>query len=309
MQPLPPSFVTTINSVFEAEGRAWLAELPTLLQTYADRWELTLGAPFDLSYNYVCAATRRDGTPVVLKSGVPDTALTCEIEALRHWDGQGAVALLEDDATAGVFLLEQLVPGTTLRGMADSGDAGDDAATRHAATVMAALWRPAPTTHTFPTTQQWANDLGDLRAHFDGGSGPFPPVLVDRAEQLFVDLLSSAAEPVLLHGDLHHENILAADRAPWLAIDPKGVVGEPAYEVGALLRNPDIADWPDLPRRQARRIDILAEMLKIDRARLTGYGLAQAILSAWWYLEDHDAVSDIALATATSLNDLPASYW
>ena len=96
-------------------------------------------------------------------------------------------------------------------------------------------------------------------------------------------------EAALLHGDLHHHNILAAGRQPWLAIDPKGIVGEPAYEVGALLRNP----MPELlqserPKRLlARRLDILSERLGFERERLVGWGTAQAVLAAWWSLEDH----------------------
>src|SRR5690606_21934726 len=162
MQPLPPDFITTIIATFGERGRAWLADLPDLLTHCAERWELSLGAPFDLSYNYVCAATRHDGTtggdgtPVVLKIGVPNRELTCEITALRHWAGRGAVMLLEADAAAGAMLLERLTPGTTLRRMVDSGDAGDDAATREAARVMAALWQPPPADHAFPTAAQWA---------------------------------------------------------------------------------------------------------------------------------------------------------
>jgi streptomycin 6-kinase len=125
-----------------------------------------------------------------------------------------------------------------------------------------------------------------LRAEFGGGVGPFPPRLVEQAERLFAELLGSMETPVLLHGDLHHWNILAADRRPWLAIDPKGVVGEPAYEVGALLRNKlDVA--PNISRLTMRRIDQLAEALGFDRQRLVGWCLAQAVLSAWWSYEDH----------------------
>jgi len=94
------------------------------------------------------------------------------------------------------------------------------------------------------------------------------------------------AAPVLLHGDLHHENILAATRQPWLAIDPKGIVGEPAYEVGALLRN-RLDAAPDLRPLQARRLDQLAEALQLDRQRLLSWSVAQAVLSAWWSYEDH----------------------
>jgi streptomycin 6-kinase len=114
------------------------------------------------------------------------------------------------------------------------------------------------------------------------------------------------AEPVLLHGDLHHENILAAGRQPWLAIDPKGLAGEPAYEIGALLRNPipQLYTWPDLDRITARRIDQLAEELTLDRERLIGWGLAQAVLSAWWNVEDHGREWDDCLILAEILAKL-----
>jgi streptomycin 6-kinase len=91
------------------------------------------------------------------------------------------------------------------------------------------------------------------------------------------------AEPVLLHGDLHHWNILTSEREPWLALDPKGVVGEPGYEIGPLLLNPTLQPGHVL----ARRIDQLAEELGLDRERLLGWGLAHAVLSAWWSVEDH----------------------
>jgi streptomycin 6-kinase len=91
-----------------------------------------------------------------------------------------------------------------------------------------------------------------------------------------------------LHGDLHHENILQAQRQPWLAIDPKGVVGEPAYEVGALLRNmaPRLLKGSQPSQIVARRAGILSEELGFDRTRLLGWGLAQAVLAAWWCIED-----------------------
>ena len=107
---------------------------------------------------------------------------------------------------------------------------------------MRELWRPLPPDSQFPTASQWAAGLSDLRKTFEGGTGPFPARLVEQAESLFRELLGSAEPSVLLHGDLHHFNILAGQRRPWLAIDPKGMAGEPAYEVGALLRNPDAAN-------------------------------------------------------------------
>src|SRR5579859_7333229 len=105
-------------------------------------------------------------------------------------------------------------------------------------------------------------------------------------------------EPMLLHGDLHHDNILMAGRQPWLAIDPKGLVGEPAYETGALLRNAlaRVFSASQPQRVLARRVDQLAAELGLDRVRICGWGLAQAVLSVWWGIEDSGYVSNEMIA-------------
>src|SRR5207245_1532988 len=135
-----------------------------------------------------------------------------------------------------------------------------------------------------------------------------PADLVEEAERLFAELIPSMAEPpVLLHGDLHHENIVSAERQPWLALDPKGLVGEPAYEVGALLRNqlPEPLDVPETSRILARRIDQLSEELGFERSRLRDWGLAQAVLSAWWSYEDHGYGWEPAITCAELLAAVP----
>jgi len=108
---------------------------------------------------------------------------------------------------------------------------------------------------------------------------------------------------VLLHGDLHHENILAAQRQPWLAIDPKGIIGEAAYETGSWLRNPypGLMKLPQPGRTLARRIDQFAEKLGFERARIRDWAVAQAVLSVWWGIEDFGYVEDEALAIAELL--------
>ena len=177
--------------------------------------------------------------------------------------------------------------------------ADDDEATRIATRVMRALWRPVPVEHSFPTVARWAAGLQRLRTRFNGTTGPLPQKLVETAEALFAELLTSMDSPVVLHGDLHHWNILSAEREPWLALDPKGLVGEPAYEVGAWLRN----QWVG-PARSARRIAIMAEELSVDRQRLVGWGVAQAVLSAWWSIEDHGHGWEEAIACAEMLAEI-----
>jgi streptomycin 6-kinase len=281
MTNIPPEFARTMQEVYGPAGVDWLDRLPALLAYCEQRWSLRVMPPFaPLSYNY---------------------ELMTEIEALRLYDGRGVAQLLDADRERGVLLLERLAPGTPLSRLAD-----DEQATSIAAGVMRQLWRPAPPEHPFPTVAKWALGLGRLREHFGGDTGPFPARLVEEAESLFAELLASASEQVLLHGDLHHDNILAAEREPWLAIDPKGLVGERAYEVGALMRNqlpqPLTGDYAS--RFLARRLDQLTEELGLERARLHGWSLAQAVLSAWWSFEDHGYGWEPAMALAELLSEM-----
>jgi streptomycin 6-kinase len=297
---LPEALVHTVSATWGEVGEDWLARLPGILAACAERWALTVGAPRELSYHYVVEVVRDDGTRAILKLGVPRDDLTTEIAALRHFDGRGAVRLLDAESALGAMLLERVEPGNPL---AELAEWDDERATAIAADVMQRLWRPLPREHEFPTVADWAAGLGGLRERFDGGTGPLPARLVARAEALFAELLASMGEQVLLHGDLHHDNILAATREPWLAIDPKGVAGERAYEAGALLRNllPALLALPEPGRILTRRIDQLAELLGCERERLRAWAVAQAVLAAWWSVEDGTALDDGLIAVAELL--------
>jgi streptomycin 6-kinase len=301
MTAIPTAFAQTILAMYDEQGAAWLQQLPSLLTAYAQRWTLQLGTPFSLSYNYVLPATRADGRAVVVKAGYPSTELHNEMAALRLYTGDGMVQLLDFDQEQGIMLLERLQPGDMLSTLAD-----DEEATIIAAAVMRQLWRPAPANHTFPTVAKWAQGLHRHRARFAGGVGPLPERLFEQAESLFRDLLAMNEPPLLLHGDLHHFNILRAQRQPWLAIDPKGLVGDPAYELGAFLYNPvpELGTRPDLARILRRRIALLAEHLGFDRARICGWGVAQAVLSACWTIEDHGQGWDYTIAIGERLAKL-----
>lgn len=283
---IPPDFTAHMLEMYGDAGRDWLDHLPAILADCAARWQLTLARPFPLSYNYVTAATRADGTPVVLKVGYPNPELLSEIAALRVYDGRGVCRLLAANEAQGAFLLERVLPGVTLNTLPD-----DDAATIIAAQVMGQLWQPAPANHAFPSLARWTEAILQLRPHFGGATGPFPARLVDTAVSLRAELLADDVTPLLLHGDCHHYNVLTAQRQPWLAIDPKGVVGDPAYEPSTLLYNPiqTFPFRPDMPHLLRRRLDILAETLGIDRARLLRWGIVQNVLSVWWSVEDNES--------------------
>src|SRR5216684_1656264 len=295
---IPDNFRRDMIVMHGEEAIAWLERLPAILANCERRWSLTIGPPFALTFNYVAPAVRADGTQVVLKVCSLTDEFPQQPEALRLVDGHGMVRLLECDPAEEIMVLERLVPGTFLRNVED-----DDVSTSIAASIMRKIWRPVPEKHPFKTVQDWGKGFDRLRQYYGGGTGPFPKALLEEAETLYRELSASMVEPVLLHGDLHHENILAAEREPWLAIDHKGLVGEPAYEVGAWLRNPmpQLLDMPQPGRILARRIDQLAEELGFDRARLRDWGLAQAMLSAWWSMEDSGELSIFSITCAELL--------
>lgn len=290
MLTLPDFFVQRLTTAF-ADGAAWLDALPDLLTRLAAQWQLTLGDPVaGLSYNYVAEATLADGTAVILKCGVPNRELFTEMDALAVYDGRGAVRLLAADRANAAMLLERVMPGTELSTMAD-----DAAATRIAARVMRQLWLNVPTTHSFPTLADWAQVFGRVRQM---GNTAMPLRLLDKAERLFADLSASAAAPVLLHGDLHHFNMLDGGNGRWLAIDPKGVIGEAAFEPARFLHNPypHLLHDPQLSATILQRVAIFAEMLGMEKQRLLGWGFIDAMFSTCWCIEEGDDCTDQMMA-------------
>jgi streptomycin 6-kinase len=279
---LPDEFVRNITHVLGERGRAWIDGLPALLDTCAREYGLTLGEPFELSYNYVVRARRADGMDVVLKLSPHGDDFRRELIATRHYDGHGMARLLEGDADRGIALLERLLPGTMLL---DSGD-DDERQTEIAADVMRELLREPPANHGLPTPQDWFVAFEKHRAEH-GGAGPLPQRIFEQGEATYRDLLASTERVALLHGDLHHYNILSAQRSPWLAIDPQGLVGDPVFEVGAFFGNPfDVLDRPGPARLLERRTHILSERLGFDRERVIAWGLAYQTLSAVWSAEN-----------------------
>jgi len=290
----PQTFVNNIRVSFGAEGERWLADLPHLLDQAAQKWQLTLGEPFLLSYNYVCAATRADGSDVVLKLGVPNRELHSELAALRLFNGNGAVRLLAADEEKSMFLLERLRPGRMLVDLQD-----DERATHIAAEVMRRLWRAAPADADaagFIQLSAWFGELSKLRPRFRGGTGPFPKELVERVESLLPELFDDAAPPILMHGDFHHYNILSSGES-WVIIDPKGVIGPRGYECGPFLVNPwgDFSQHPDADKITMRRIAILSEYLGLEREQILHWGICHSLLSAWWDLADDNTGGEYSM--------------
>ncbi len=184
---LPPVFITNITNTFGENGRRFLDDLPMLLANASLRWDLVVGDPFLLSYNYVCAATRVDGSPAVLKVGVPNVELTSEINALKEYDGHGACILYESDPEIGMLLLERLLPGTMLATLQD-----DDRATEIAADVLVAIQRPAPGGIGFLSLRAWFDELKNFARASAGAPVLFPK---DRSGPLRLFCLTCSPNP------------------------------------------------------------------------------------------------------------------
>ncbi len=277
----PPQFAQRVEGAFGERGRVFLRALPTLIKEAEIRWQLRdLRAEAKLSYNYI-AYGRSGDMQVVLKVGVPDAELTSEIHALRHFAGRGAVRLIDSDAGRGMLLVERLMPGTQLTSLSNDAEA-----TQIAAEVMLALLRPAPEDARLLQLSDWFKGFERFRLK-NGGAGPLPPALFEAAEKVGREILEEEHRPTLLHGDLHHFNILSS-RGRWVAIDPKGVVGPAAYEVGPFLVNPwgEINKRPDAAEALRTRVAILGEMLGIEKQRIRRCGMTHAVLSALWSIEE-----------------------
>ncbi|MGI5145560.1 aminoglycoside phosphotransferase family protein [Plantactinospora sp. CA-294935] len=281
---IPEALARNVRQVWGADGIRWLAGLPRVLAEVAADWELTVGEPYDLSFHFVTAVTCADGRPAVLKLGVPSgESLRTESPALAAFAGRGAVRLLRADLDRGALLLERAEPGWRLRDLVPGRDAE---ATSVAAEVLRRLAVPPPADCPLPDLSTYGAGFdGYLAVHGDGG--PLPADLVARAGGLMRELCASATGRVVLHGDLHHDNILRAEREPWLAIDPHGLVGDPGFEVGALLYNPEPDDRdPTLTALVPARVEQLADLLAMPVDRVVGWGFVMAVLSDVWTAEE-----------------------
>ena len=292
---IPKGLKATIERVYGETGRQWLATVPAILNECCIRWSLELHEPFaNLSYNLVIPGRTSGGREIVLKVGVPCSELLTEAAALSLFDGVGAVRLLDHDATRGMLLIERVTPGIPVYKLH-----GEVEAIKNAAALMRRLWRVPPKQHSFPSLSIWFGAFARLRERFGGGTGPFPSKVIEQAEHQFCKLNASATGDVILHGDLHHENILSSASHGWSAIDPKGICGDPGYEVGSFMLNQLPAEASDAETMTIldQRLSIFSAELDIQRERLAGWAFCHAVLSALWNFEESSEwLSTIRLA-------------
>src|ERR1700757_3235706 len=249
------------------ELMVWLESLPTVVPQLKQRWDLIQDAPLrgeEPSCSYVEAVRRSDGTPAVLKISMPHMEQEHEADGLRFWNGDATVRLLESDDGLGAMLLERCQPGTTLRAL---DECEQDIVISG---LLRSLWRPVPILHRFrplsALIEHWSNaTMAEVERWPVEG-------LVREGLKLFKELAYTATTNVLLVTDLHAGNVLRAERQPWLVIDPKPFVGDPAYDGTQHLFNCS-ARLQSNPDETIRR---LADLLGVDYGRLRLWTFARA---------------------------------
>jgi streptomycin 6-kinase len=253
----------------------WLAGVPALLAETAASWCLTLGPAYPAgAAGHAVRAERPDGTPAVLKLSNPHRESLQEADALERWDGDGAVRLLDRDEARNALLLERCEPGTFLSGSDDALDV--------LIGLLPRLWRTGAGFGTLEDEAAiWADDIArDVRDEN----------LRDAALHYLRELPATQGEQVLLHQDLHGDNVLAARREPWLVIDPKPLAGEREFSVAPIVRSGELGHGK---RAVLHRLDRLTAELGLDRDRALGWTVAQTV--AWSagndYIEPHVQVA------------------
>lgn len=274
---IPASLAEAASHDTHPERREWIAALPSIVTELAERWALRVGEPFQPGgqCSWTAPAVDAAGRDLVLKVGWWHTEAAHEADALRLWAGDGAVLLHADhvfDQTS-ALLLEGCTPGTPLK-----RTLAEEEQDVVVAGLLRRLWQEPADGHPFRTLQtmcdEWADEFEEKHAATPGG---IDPGIARAGTALFRELPATADRHVLLCTDLHGDNILAAEREPWLIIDPKPYVGDPAYDPLQHMLNCPARLAAD-PVGFARR---MADLVQVDADRLTRWLFARCVQESY----------------------------
>jgi streptomycin 6-kinase len=295
-----PESLAAVQTRYNGEaGRAWIAALPGVAESYLDQWGLTLdGPPRSGMAAMVLPVRRSDGSPAVLKLQRRDDESEGEATALRIWDGAGAVRLLREDPDTATLLLERLEGDRSLATIPN-----DLVALDILTAILARL-----VVHPAPPGMRLLRDIAtDMVRQTPDAVERVPDPERRRVLTLCAAVVAElVAEPGdrLLHWDLHYENVLAGEREHWLAIDPKPLAGDPGFDLLPALWNrwDDVLATGDVPRAVRRRFDLMVDGLGLDRARAVGWSLGRVLQNGLWNVEDGEtAIDEPQLAIVAAL--------
>lgn len=280
--PFPTELNTHVTAILGDKGRRWIDDLPRLIAELSRLWTLEVAEAFPAGeYNFVARATRVDGELAVLKIAPPydDNEFIGEANFISDRAGRGFVRLLERNHERRAILLERAVPGKNLTELFTGNESKS---IEPAIDVLRSIIGEPPTEFEPTTLDKWFD--GMKRA---AGTG-FPADYVSKAFDIYEQLSKQEHRTFYLHGDYHPGNIVSATREPYLAIDPKGIVGHVGYDIAVFLNNFHWwqATQADINRRLDYAVAQFSAAFEIDERELREWAFAQMVLGAWWSFAD-----------------------
>lgn len=275
-----------IINLYGETGKQWLNSLPSLIEKLSKQWQLIEIQPVkNMNYNFVALAKQKGNIPVVLKISCDNILIENEYNALTHFCGNGAIRVIAINSEDNALLLEQAIPGFLLK---EHHPLNIEDTIKIYADVARMLSTRKLTNGNYTHASQWCEVIDKIH------DSRIAKQFVDKAIQLKSELLNSAQHEYLCHGDLHLENIIQFG-TNWLAIDPKGIFGEMAFEAAAfdLLSDDEMKDVSTISSKLIHRITLLSKALEIDYDRLLAWIFLRIIISAQWFIEDNGDPSNM----------------
>lgn len=288
-------------------GLTWAESLPDVLASWCERWGITLDTDMpDQGMNLVLFGTSTRYGPVAIKISPPHEEVTAEINALRIHMSPRVVQVIDADPSVSIMLQRRIMPGTTLRSEVEAGRLTERQATEIDVRLLREYWLTPPEEPRFFTLERWFRALFAYHDTYPSGGGRIPHEHMRMAVKVAEDVLGTQSDPVTLHGDLHHDNILLDEEDGWTIIDPKGLVGERGYDIAHWLLNPPGVDRRgDIAQLTSDRLDWYSELLGIDRFRLWQWAMPHSVLSDCWNLEGGENNVLFGRAIADALLTMP----
>ncbi len=268
-------------NLYGEKGKAWLANLPIIIKSLSDYWKLTDLTPVNnMTYHYVAKAKLNKGHFVVIKIGYDEKSLSQEKVALEYFNGEAVIQLLDYNKAYNALLLAQAVPGESLKSHYPKNI--EFVMDCYVGTMQKLHEKHLPIKNPYPHIGDWLKAMDTVR------SEQLPGELLEKSIYLKNVLLDTIVKPIFLHGDLHHDNILQNGNL-WVAIDPKGIVGDAEFEMAAF----DFIHQSELENNNikeifAKRLNQIAQKSHLDATRIKHWVLVRLILSAVWSIEDND---------------------
>lgn len=282
-----------IRNIYRERGEAWLEQLPRLIDQLRQTWKLNEIMPVpNISYHFVAKAFGEHRLPVVLKISCERKTFEEEVRALQYFKGRGVVKLLETENECKAMLLQQAIPGKSLK---EQARGKPDSVMEEYIKAIEKLHEkiPSKVPAGLPIIEDWFKVFDRI------GEGSLPSRLSIKAKKLLKERLQEGVRVYFLHGDLHLGNIVQNGEG-WLAIDPQGVVGPLEFELSAFDFTDPSEGKSDLILKDLleKRIEHLATLAKVDREKLRDWVFLRLMLSVSWFIEDKgDPSRHLHLAT------------